>query len=422
VAWDPGAEQARGRLRASAALLGALLACACRALPPPSAAELEAELQRSAVTVVREEGFTLFSPYDAATTSVYATILREETERVLRVLDIAAPAAVRIHLVPVPEEDGASDPWESASHDGFAGGAFESGFAFVYVAAGTPTAAAVRAEFGRAALRHELAHLHARGAGLGQRTWFNEGLASEIESMREDGPELRARAFTPAFLEARNSAVAGAVAELVRWQRGDELSDTARAQRYHQSQALFHFLAERAPPGSLRERAAAVHALDEAQILAVEPEWLAWLAGLDALEAIRRGVASPAGAERYDSAALLPILAERGAREVLTRPADELALALLGDPATSEPAASFLLFFRADKLTEADLVALDGAPDPARCLTAAALRARRGEHVDLARARHAWARVPARERHRFAVQTAMIPGWLEAEPVPARLR
>ena len=62
------------------------------------------------------------------------------------------------------------------------------------------------------------------------------------------------------------------------------------------------------------------------------------------------------------------------------------------------------------ELRESDVAALERSAEPALRLTAWALRARRGERVDLDDARAAWAGLPERERARHAVQAALIPG------------
>jgi hypothetical protein len=137
---------------------------------------------------------------------------------------------------------------------------------------------------------------------------------------------------------------AGFARPLFGWRRPSSRLDLSR---YVWSQALFRFLCEQRTEERFEARARAVMELGERKILAREPEWLAWLARLDALECIRAGAKSPSASERARYVGAMPSLAENGARELFTRDADELALALLVDPACMQSAATFLLYFRA---------------------------------------------------------------------------
>ncbi|MFN0059848.1 MAG: hypothetical protein ACKVX7_15425 [Planctomycetota bacterium] len=396
----------------SAILLFLFVGCANA---PPSPADIETTLQANARTILREANFVLYSPYDEAPTRDYADVVREESSLTKELFADTDATPVRIYLVSVDDESKVErEPWEHAASGGFEGGAFATGFAFIFVSARAAAGSMfVQAAYSSQNLRHELAHLYARRAGLVRATWFHEGLAREVEHMRTEGAELRAHPFPPTLIDARRTAGVGSVAELLRWTRDSAPLAADRTRLYNHAQALFRFLRARAEDRAVgsrfHEQSRAVLALDDSSILALEAEWLRWLASLDALAAIRAGVWSATRDERAEFASLLPRLAERGAAELATPAADELALVLLGDAACEQEAASFLVFFRSAALTEADVARLCEAREPARALTGFALRARRKEPFDLERARAIWDAVPESDRDRYAMQSAMIP-------------
>lgn len=392
---------------------------ACVARPPETPAEIEKTLRAASKTVVDGDSFTLCTPYGERATEPFAAVVREETALVRHLFADAGRPAVRLYLVPIRSGDdgdasasGEVPAWVHVGRDGREGGAFEAGFAYLYVPAELDERQArLRAEFTREPLRHELAHLYARRAALVRTTWFHEGLASEVESMGADGGALRPHPFPPEVFFARATVTKGSVAKLLRWRLVDGGSHAERQRLYREAQALVRFLVEReAATEDWLARVRAVHALDDATIEALEPEWIEWLAKLDPIGAIRRGAHSTSSWERTESAALLPVLAEHHVPELATRDADVLALDLLDEPVASGSAARFLIYFRARALEGADLETLARSAVPARRLTAYALRAQRGEHVDLDDARALWASVSERDRARFASQAASIPG------------
>jgi hypothetical protein len=363
--------------------------------------------------VVNEPTFTLFSPYDEASTARYADSVRDEIELVRRLIPSGGAKPVRIYFAPIVDDSGRElPPWETPSHRSLKGAAMEGEYAFVYVPVRIETSSAfVRAGFMRGGtLRHELAHLYAARAGLARAPWFDEGLAEEVQAACASGSEVELHPFPPNLLRAREWAKPGSLAVLFGWETTEELPPEDLSRRYVWAQALFRFLCEQRTEERFEARARAVMELGERQILAREPEWLAWLARLDALECVRAGAKSPSASERARYAGAMPSLAENGARELFTRDADELALALLVDPACMPSAATFLLYFRAKALRTEDLARLSLSEDPAVILTAQALRARRKEPVDLECARAAWRRLPENDRARCAVLEALLPG------------
>ncbi len=384
--------------------------CGCRtASPYPT----EEQLRRDARSVVEDAQFTLYSPYDARSTADYADAARDEIGLLRTLIPDAGATKVRVYLAPIAEDAGrARERWQTPSSRGLKGAAFEGDFAFVYVPARIEASSSLeRATYMRGGtLRHELAHVYASRAGLSRAPWFNEGLALEVESMRPAGGELRAQPFPVYLSAARKWAKPGMLQQLLRWSYADELSLTERSLRYVCAQALFRYLFEQQSGGGFLDRARAIAELGEPALTAREAAWLEWLAGLDALERIRAGAHAASAAERSLNVGAMPVLAESGVPELLTRAADELALEMLGDPGCVDSAVTFLIFFRASELRAQDIDVLDRSDDPGRVLAAQALHARRKEPVDLERARAAWQRVPERERSNLSVPAALLPG------------
>lgn len=402
--------------------LGLVLALAASACVTPIYLN-EADLARDAKTVVHEERFTLFSPYEATATTSYADSVRNEVELVSRLIPDAGSKPVRLYLVPIGDE--ASDPhelWRGPAREGVLGMASEGEFAFIYVRASVGSSAVREhaAYIGGGSLRHELTHLYAHRSGLFLAPWFEEGLALEVESMCVAGGELRAHPLPPHLLLARQSAGPGSLAKLLAWRREFDITDAERELRYVWAQALLRYLLEAETRPGFVDRARAIMNLGEAAIQAQEAAWLDWLANLDALERIRRGARSTIESERTVSIGEMPILAAAGASELLTRAADELALEMLADPACVHSAAMFLLFFRASALTEADIAQLVRSDDPALILVAQALRVKRQEPVDLELAQSAWDRVPEQQRSGLFVPKLLVLGPSESSnPAPA---
>jgi hypothetical protein len=297
---------------------------------------------------------------------------------------------VRIYLsVRGSEPRNPDESWRHASQGGFEGGAFPSGFAFVWVKPidDDPSQAMVEAEMGSPQLRHELAHLFTRRAGLAGESWFNEGVAQQVEHAQVLDSETRWHPFPATLVSARAAFVPGDVDRLLAW---SIITVEGRAKRYAQAEALLRFLLERSSGTDFVARLRQVRALDGKTIAALEPEWGAWLQAQDALATVRRELTSPSPERRREAAALLPVLAEAGARELFSEAADTLALAALRDEQTFGPASTFLAFFRARSLSGDALAELGASREPREVLLAAALHAQRGEPFDLDRAQSIW--------------------------------
>jgi hypothetical protein len=202
----------------------------------------------------------------------------------------------------------------------------------------------------------------------------------------------------------------GRAATLLAWTHTDVITGTERSQRYIDARTLLRFLLARTPGETLNERARAILALPDGFVLALESEWIAWLAGQDALASIRERLQSESREERSDAVSALSTLHAGGAQELDTRAADELALGLLTDRELGGRAFDFLYFFRAKELTEVDLERLRISDDPVLELSSYALRARRGEPFELELARAALEKIPEAERQRVNTHMLVTPG------------
>jgi hypothetical protein len=245
---------------------------------------------------------------------------------------------------------------------------------------------------------------------LAGKSWLNEGVAQHVEHLVFDD-ETRWHPFPTALVLARDAFAPGETARLLAWSATDDgLTEACRALRYAQAEALLRFLLELSSGSDFVARLRWVHALDEPAIAALEPEWSAWLQAQDALATVRRELASPSPEQRHEAAALLPVLAEAGARELLSEAADTVALGALRDSQTFEPASTFLAFYRARSLSGDALSELCASKDPREVLLAAALRARRGESFDFDRAQTIWSELDPTSRASCVVLASLIPG------------
>lgn len=378
--------------------------------PPNPLEEFEAASQRDARSRLEGPGYVLYSPLDADQSASYARVLGEEIALVSALVEAPAGPSIRAYLVPLPadvQEDRADILAEVLpSAGGYQAGASARGVFFVYVRPASPEiGAVVRAEFARATIRHELVHVLSRRVGLPGASWFQEGLAEEVASMRVVGGELVAHPYPAELVVARRAMQPGALEDLLGWRLHDGRPLADRQRCYARSLAWLRFLLERQPETALLGKLQAIAAQQPESLLRLEPEWTAWLARQDPLAAIRSRVGTAGGAE---AAGWLPTLAAAGAPELATRAADELALQLLADAHTVEPASRFLLMFRAAELRAEDLRALAAAGDPVRELCALALHARRGEAIDRGRAGTVWTMLPAEQRDRLRLLGLML--------------
>lgn len=271
----------------------ALAGTACRA---PSAVDASRSLRAASVrTVAIEPTCTVFSPYDAVRTQGYV-------ERVVATLglvgdvfeaELPGPLYVVLELEEASKlrADGdASVAGTPAPHGVL--GAYgrldgESPSVLLFV----PRDGELVLEDGRTVavrydrdpgttLRHEIAHVFADQLGLDGDTWFDEGLALELESMQPVRGQLVPVAL-PETIEVARRLPRVPMTSLLDWsERGARVlsgAEEAFVEGRPLAHALVRFLLLREEQGSLVERLRAVKELGRDELLAVEEAWHAWL-------------------------------------------------------------------------------------------------------------------------------------------------
>jgi len=273
-----------------ASTLLALAACTA-----PDALVRFDELARTgpARTIVLEQDFSLYSPYDLHATREYVSLIAAQKAEVFALLGVESPAPIVVHLretegigtsITVIGNQMRVDELTMEPHDGVLGWAGEE--LVVRVA----PAQKIRLEDGREitgllaasmygnTLRHELVHFAARQAGLPREPWLNEGLAHALEWIPIDAGRFVLAPVPPCLSAAASLAPGpGVLDPLFAWQQAYPATDSDREARML-GLALVVFLLER-EPAPLREGLRRVAALEREQLLALEPAWLAWLAG-----------------------------------------------------------------------------------------------------------------------------------------------
>ncbi len=400
-----------GKIAPYALLLAALAACASA---PRTPQEIEAHLRSRLTCVEHDAELELWSARKREECELWWAAVRAEAGLARQLLAAPAEPALRIYLVPAESDaELAARPWVPVAQGTYTAGSFDEGFLFAFVPeSGSKDAFSARAVLTLDTLRHEFVHAYAARLGLAREPWFNEGLALEVEFGRAVGNALELAPYPSRFATARETLREGALAELLAWRRGERLDRVRGLRLYANAHALVRFLLERDPAGGTwRERVLRLHARTNDEVAQLESEWLAWWRAYDPLPIVRERLASNDAETRRIAALTLPEIAEAGAASFATRAADELALGLLSDRTTFEPAARFLVYFRANSLRADDLEQLALAPDPHRRIFAVLLRAKRGEAFDDERARRDYANLTADERAPFG-----------ALPIPASWR
>lgn len=384
-----------------------LPSCTTRA-PTPEA--IEAALGARAGLRIERDAYVLRSPWNQADSEAYAGVIDEELARVHAAFGGEPMSGRRIYLVNLADPNPSGDaPWRGAARDGFEGGAFESGFAFVYVRDDVP--AAIQAELRRNVLRHELAHLWLRSHRIVGGSWLHEGVARHVEHMTQ-APEavggLEPAPFPTAWVAARRATRPGDLAQLIDWRLHDETDAARRALRYDQAESAVRFLLEFEPGASLGERVESLSRRGREEWLAREPQWIERLRASDALATIAAGLADPDASRRRRAAASLSILAEAGAEELATPAADELALRAAVEAETFDSAATFLCFFRARELAVERIGTLEASGLARERLLARALRSRRGESISASAVAADFAAMDAVDRARCTVLASLL--------------
>jgi len=400
----------------SVVILGALLAAAaCRSPGTVPAQFDEARLVEGARTVERRERFVLFSPYGAAATTALADRVQTRVERVQRLFGDGDPRPLTLYLRPVEERDqDPTDPLgaQRPSLDGLRGATVDRRFAVLFVPPpdedGDVSPAFVL-PWEEQTLVHELAHLCLYRVGIEGPVWLHEGLAEEVESMAFFRPEaLVPDPLPPELLAARCAQEPIDLAALVRWEASDLNQPPHATERRWRCQALARFLMQRSGASDWGEAVRRTAALPARDVEALEPAFREWLLALDPLGRVQELADSVEPSERALAASLLSLYAERDPQALGTPAADTLALGLLEHPECKARASSFLVFFAARRLSPGAIERLQSSGDPVQELTALAIRARRGEPVDLDHARSVEAGLSPEQRQQASIAVYLL--------------
>ncbi|MEM7517847.1 MAG: hypothetical protein AAF368_13105, partial [Planctomycetota bacterium] len=135
-------------------------------------------------------------------------------------------------------------------------------------------------------LQHELAHLVASRLGLEGKTWFDEGLAIELE-YADRHEERLFRVPEPETLQmARRVHDTVGLAEVLHWAESGSAVLKGEEEAFWEGRPLAHSLmrfllvrqgADFGERGGFLEALLDIHRLNESEILALEGEWHAWL-------------------------------------------------------------------------------------------------------------------------------------------------
>lgn len=250
-----------------------------------------------AQTIVVAKDHTLYAPFGMIPACEYAGVVAEEVAavRALFGVELAEPlpiwlrpvrgltVSIEIHAGKITVRPPGVHP-----HHGIEAYATESA-AVVYVEAesigtradGQSITGTVSPTTYRATVRHELAHVWTHRAGIAGASWFNEGLAEHVESMKladgrlvpDDASELLGHA---ASLPRERCTIR----RLLDWRengmRIHEGLETADASARAAAGAFVHFLMAHVEGDSFLARAHALRSLSETQLLAHEERWQAW--------------------------------------------------------------------------------------------------------------------------------------------------
>jgi len=255
------------------------------------------------------------------------------------------------------------------------------------------------------ALRHEFVHALLPRVPA----WYGEGLAHEVEDAVRTAAGLAPHPAPVQVELARGCARDFSVANLWSWDGSRRVTGDEESTYRLLARSFVRFG---------RERHAATFAAT-ADVAALTPrelvsEWRAWLADWNLADRVAVGARDGDPAIRSAAANALPILAEiagsvhariLGAAGEVDGRADSVALNLAAsdDVVVAEPAARYLVYFRAKDVAESDVHALsNGTAPPWTRLVALAVAKRRGGDADESEVRSLWDAMSRDERTRFA--------------------
>jgi hypothetical protein len=359
-------------------------------------------------------GFVLVSPFGRDATERWRQLVADDVEAVAALFrsDLPdPPATVVLDPIDVPESAAITERLDPRV-DGLGGQAAADGRIRLIVARNWSGLISVS---NHAKLRHELAHLFLHRRCPGAPMWLHEGLAHEVDDAVSARDGL---AFHPAPVRlALARAFAAKTDDSSLWTWASSPSPEREQETSHRILAASFFRFQRELAGERwpdeLPRLAALRPAEEPSLVAA---WRAWLDGLDFATLVARGTGDPDPAIRTAAANALPQLAEAAGvvtplHDVIGPATDAVALRILADPVCWNGAATYLVWFRADAIADADVAALRAPDAPASCrLVGLALAARRGAAVDAAEVRSLRAALPDDVRTRSFVLRPFLPG------------
>lgn len=359
-------------------------------------------------------GFVLVSPFAQDATGEWRDLVAQDVAAVATLFESEVPdppATVVLDAVDIPEDATLSERLDPRV-DGLGGQATADGRIRLVVAR---EGAGLISTSIHAKLRHELAHLFLHRRCPHAPLWLHEGLAHEVDDAVMTRTGL---VFHPAPVRlavARVLVTDAGAASLWTWERSPMPDQDEESARRALASSFVRFLLERETSGwpEALPRLAALRPAHEPELVAA---WRTWLERIDYAALVERGAADPDAAIRAGAANALPSLAE-AARTVPALDSsvgvatDAVALRVLSDPACWPGAATYLAWFRAGALSDAEVAGLlaPGAPAASR-LVGLAIAARRGAAVDDAEVRSLCAALPGELRRYVVVLSPFLPG------------
>lgn len=272
---------------------------ACRG--GPDQLEFDEILRADGVrSVAVEDRFVLYSPYEPGRTQRYVTAANGVLDELELALGVEPGPAIVVGLVALPVVGGAPTfsgdeiSFERAPERpsdgavlGVAGRGEDRDVVVVYVSADQVTELSdgrtITGTFTFAGdletLRHELTHVLAERAGLNGRQWIDEGLAHLFEHGRLEGDELVTNREASSLVAARDRYSETSLNLLLPWE--ETHADAVKGYVFRAGRPLSHALAVyviESTTGTLSERIRHLAALDDADVLALEPAFRVWLA------------------------------------------------------------------------------------------------------------------------------------------------
>jgi hypothetical protein len=265
-------------------------------------------------TILLEEDYSLYSPFDGIATRDYAQLVVRHRAELLELFGIESAPPTLVELRPTEgigvdvEAEGNGLRILAAStepHDGVLGWAPGNHVVIavdapqkVRLADGREIEGAWNASTFESTIRHELAHAAVFLSGVEDGGWLHEGMAHAVQWLPvEDGRfRLEPRPEQLAWASA-SPREARSLERLVAWRQSLPPTDGDVEVRLL-AFSLVAFWFEREGSPRVRDGFPRLAALGRAEIVALEPEWSAWLDALAAAQASAKPAPFNPSAER----------------------------------------------------------------------------------------------------------------------------